>query len=76
MEEMLAHHPGLWSRLILGFDNPPFIDEWYDLAITHQRLCVVAPREHVKFGMRRPKKYIPGESGFSKDSDKINEVIH
>jgi len=37
--------------------------------------CIIAPLEHVKFGMRRPKKYIPGESGFSADSDKINEVI-
>jgi hypothetical protein len=38
--------------------------------------CVAAPLEQVKFGQRRPKKYIPGESGFSKDSDKINEVIN
>jgi hypothetical protein len=37
--------------------------------------CIVTPLEQVKFGMRRPRKYIPGESGFSKDADKINEVI-
>jgi 5,5'-dehydrodivanillate O-demethylase len=37
--------------------------------------CLVAPLEQVKFGMRRPKKYIPGESGHSTDADKINEVI-
>jgi 5,5'-dehydrodivanillate O-demethylase len=37
--------------------------------------CIATPLEQVKFGMRRPRKYIPGESGFSKDADKINEVI-
>ena len=36
---------------------------------------VMAPLEQVKFGMRRPRKYIPGESGYSKDADKINQVI-
>ena len=37
--------------------------------------CVSAPIEQVKFGMKRPKKYIPGESGFSADADKINVVL-
>ena len=37
--------------------------------------CVFAPLEQVKFGMRRPKKYIPGESGHSKDAEKINAVL-
>jgi len=37
--------------------------------------CVPAPLEQVKFGMRRAKKYIPGESGYSADADKINIVL-
>ena len=35
----------------------------------------MAPLEQVKFGMKRPKKYIPGESGYSADADKINVVL-
>ena len=37
--------------------------------------CVQAPLEQVKFGMRRPKKYIPGEAGYSTDAAKINDVL-
>jgi 5,5'-dehydrodivanillate O-demethylase len=37
--------------------------------------CIRAPLEQVKFGMRRAKKYIPGESGYSADADKINAVL-
>ena len=40
-----------------------------------QAACVVAPLEQVKFGMKRPKQYIPGESGFSADAAKINIVL-
>jgi hypothetical protein len=47
-DDPLAHHAGLWAEYVLGFDNPPFINEWYDCALTYQRLCVVAPREHAK----------------------------
>lgn len=48
IDEVLAHHPGLWAELALGFDNPPFMDEWYSIALTRSRLCVVAPRGHAK----------------------------
>ncbi len=36
---------------------------------------IKAPLEQVKFGQRRPKKYIPGEAGYSSDADKINSVL-
>jgi 5,5'-dehydrodivanillate O-demethylase len=36
---------------------------------------IKAPLEQVKFGMKRPKRYIPGEAGFSADADKINNVL-
>ncbi len=36
---------------------------------------IKAPLERVKFGQRRPKKYIPGEAGYSSDADKINSVL-
>lgn len=48
MDDALAHHPGLWAEMVLGFDNPPYLDEWYDCAVEYPRLCVVAPREHAK----------------------------
>ena len=36
---------------------------------------VIAPLERVKFGMKRAKKYIPGEAGYSRDADLINQVL-
>lgn len=48
VDRALAYHPGLWADVALGFENPPFINEWYDCAIRYPRLCVVAPREHGK----------------------------
>jgi len=36
---------------------------------------IKAPIEKVKFGQRRPKFYIPGESGHSTDAEKINSVL-
>ena len=36
---------------------------------------IVAPLERVKFGMKRAKRYIPGEAGYSRDGDLINQVL-
>ena len=37
---------------------------------------IVAPLEQVKFGMKRATKYIPGEAGYSRDGELINQVLH
>ncbi len=36
---------------------------------------IKAPLERIKFGMKRPKKYIPGEAGYSRDAEKIETVL-
>ena len=36
---------------------------------------ITAPLERVKFGMKRAKKYIPGEAGYSRDAELINQVL-
>jgi hypothetical protein len=41
-------HPGVFAEQELGYVNAEFHWEWYGLAQTEQRLCVVAPREHAK----------------------------
>jgi hypothetical protein len=48
MGDPLAYHAGLWSTHVLGFENAPFHEEWYDAMFEHSRLCIVAPREHAK----------------------------
>jgi hypothetical protein len=48
VDSALAHHAGLWAEFVLGLENPPFINEWYDCAVKHTRLCIVAPRAHAK----------------------------
>jgi 5,5'-dehydrodivanillate O-demethylase len=40
-----------------------------------QAACIPAPVEQVKFGMKRQKRYIPGEEGTSADADLINQVL-
>jgi hypothetical protein len=40
--------PAIWAQQKLGLTNAPFHEEWYRLARDHQRLCLVAPREHAK----------------------------
>ena len=39
----------------------------------HEKL--EAPIEKTKFGMKRPKKYVPGEAGFSRDAKLIDQVL-
>ncbi len=34
-----------------------------------------APIERTKFGMKRPKKYVPGEAGYSRDASLIDQVL-
>jgi hypothetical protein len=43
-----AASPALWAERRLGYLNALFHMEWYKLARSQQRLCVVAPREHAK----------------------------
>jgi 5,5'-dehydrodivanillate O-demethylase len=40
-----------------------------------QASCIAAPVEQVKFGMKRQKRYIPGEEGHSADAALINQVL-
>jgi hypothetical protein len=44
----LATDAALWAERRRGLANAPFHLEWYGLARTEQRLCVVAPRDHAK----------------------------
>lgn len=41
-------HLGVWTERVRGFDCAPFQWEWCELAMTQQRLTVVAPRDHSK----------------------------
>jgi hypothetical protein len=41
-------HLGVWAERRRGFTHAPVHWEWNELAMTKQRLCVVAPREHAK----------------------------
>jgi hypothetical protein len=41
-------HLGVWAELKRGFENAPHHWEWSECAMTRQRLCTVAPREHAK----------------------------
>lgn len=41
-------HLGVWAERKLGFTNAALHWEWCELAMTRDRLCVVAPREHAK----------------------------
>lgn len=41
-------HPGAMAELKLGFTNALFHWEWYELEMKHNRLAIVAPREHAK----------------------------
>ena len=41
-------HPGALAEIKLGYVNAPFHWEWYELEMKHDRLAVVAPREHAK----------------------------
>jgi hypothetical protein len=38
----------VWSEERLGFMNPAFVVEWYELAAVSPRLCILAPRDHAK----------------------------
>jgi hypothetical protein len=41
-------HLGVWAERKRGFTHAPLHWEWCELAMTRNRLCVVAPREHAK----------------------------
>lgn len=41
-------HLGVWSERMRGLENSALHWEWTELAMTKNRLCVVAPREHAK----------------------------
>lgn len=41
-------HLGVWAERKRGFTHAPVHWEWNELAMTKQRLCCVAPREHAK----------------------------
>lgn len=43
-----ATHLGVWTARRLGLDMSPVHWEWAELAMTRQRLALVAPREHGK----------------------------
>jgi hypothetical protein len=44
----LATSVAVWAERKRGFTLAPFHREWYRLAATMPRLCVVAPRDHAK----------------------------
>lgn len=48
LELACSYHAGIWAERKLGFKNEPFHWEWYELEMSNNRLCVVAPREHAK----------------------------
>lgn len=41
-------HLGVWAETKRGLENAAHHWEWSELAMTRNRLCVVAPREHAK----------------------------
>jgi hypothetical protein len=49
VEELICQaHLGVWAERKRGFENAPHHWEWCEKAMTSDRLCVVAPREHAK----------------------------